>query len=96
MSSSTTPGSAPPTWFRWTVLVLLSFAMFGNFYVYDAIGPLADTLQKELGYTATQVGLLNAIYSFPNVVMVLVGFRRGSCARYTSPIPPEPSRLSTT
>src|SRR5262249_12741039 len=37
------------------------------------IGPLADTLQRLLGFSDTQIGTLNAIYSFPNIVMVLVG-----------------------
>jgi MFS family permease len=64
---------APSAWLRWSVLILLSLAMFGNYYAYDSIGPLADTLQRELGYSQTQIGLLNAIYSFPNVVMVVVG-----------------------
>ncbi len=63
----------PPATVRWTVLVLLSLAMFGNYYAYDAIGPLADQLSRELGFTNTQIGTLNAIYSLPNVVMVLVG-----------------------
>ena len=47
--------------------------MFGNYYVYDSIGPVADSLQRLLGFTDTQIGTLNAIYSFPNIVMVLVG-----------------------
>ncbi|MEO8276447.1 MAG: MFS transporter [Thermoanaerobaculia bacterium] len=63
----------PPGGLRWTVLVLISLAMFGNYYVYDSIGPLADSLQKLLGYTDTQIGTLNAIYSFPNIIMVLIG-----------------------
>ena len=63
----------PPAVIRWTVLVLVSIAMFGNYYVYDSIGPLADTLQRMLGFTDTQIGTLNAIYSFPNIVMVLIG-----------------------
>ena len=69
------PSSRPPPTLRlrWTVLILVSVAMFGNYYAYDGIGPLADTLQRELGFTQTQVGLLNAIYSFPNIVMVVVG-----------------------
>ena len=36
----------PPPAFRWLVLVVISLAMFGNYYVYDAISPLADVLQK--------------------------------------------------
>jgi len=63
----------PPTLARWTVLVLMSVAMFGNYYVYDAVGPLADHLQRLLGFTDTQIGTLNAIYSLPNVVVVLIG-----------------------
>jgi len=65
--------SPPPATWRWGVLVAISLAMFGNYYVYDSVGPLADNLQRLLGFTDTQIGTLNAIYSFPNVVMVLVG-----------------------
>ncbi len=63
----------PPASARWIVLVLLSMAMFGNYYAYDAIAPLADLLQKSLGFTDTQLGTLNAIYSLPNIIMVLLG-----------------------
>jgi MFS family permease len=55
------------------VLLLISVALFGNYYVYDSIGPLADSLQKLLGFSDTQIGTLNAIYSFPNILMVLIG-----------------------
>ncbi len=64
---------APPMAARWTILFLVSVAMFGNYYAYDAIGPLADHLQRFLGFTDTQIGTLNAIYSLPNVFMVLLG-----------------------
>ena len=66
------PNLAPPFW-RWSVLVAVSVAMFGNYYAYDSVGPVADLLQKQLGFTDTQIGTLNAIYSFPNIVMVLIG-----------------------
>jgi MFS family permease len=62
----------PPAW-RWAVLTAVSVAMFGNYYAYDAIGPVADSLQRLLGYSDTQIGTLNAIYSFPNILMVLIG-----------------------
>jgi MFS family permease len=55
------------------VLVFTSLAMFGNYYVYDSVAPLADMLRTELGFSSTQVGTLNAIYSAPNIVMVLIG-----------------------
>jgi MFS family permease len=58
---------------RWVVLGLLSLVMFGNYYVYDAVGPVAEQLESELGFSDIQIGWLNAIYSVPNIFLVLVG-----------------------
>jgi hypothetical protein len=55
------------------VLILISLAMFGNYYIYDSISPLADVLKAQLGYSGSEIGLLNAIYSFPNIIMGLIG-----------------------
>ena len=63
---------APPL-LRWTVLVFISLAMFGNYYVYDSISPLADVLKAQLHFSDSDIGLLNAIYSIPNILMVLIG-----------------------
>lgn len=63
----------PPPIFRWLVLIVISFAMFGNYYIYDSISPLADVLASQLGYSDSGIGLLNAIYSVPNIIMVLIG-----------------------
>lgn len=63
----------PSAAFRWGVLVAVSFAMFGNYYIYDSVSPLADLLAKQLRFSDSDIGLLNAIYSFPNIVMVLIG-----------------------
>ena len=57
----------------WLVFALVAAAAYGNFYVYDSIGPVADLLQRQRGFSDTQIGMLNAIYSLPNVVLVLVG-----------------------
>ncbi len=59
--------------YRWIVLVLISLAMFGNYYIYDSISPLADVLKSQLGYSDSNIGLLNAIYSIPNLFMVVLG-----------------------
>jgi MFS family permease len=59
--------------YRWVVLVVISLAMFGNYYVYDAVSPIADLLKEQLGFSDRNIGLLNAIYSVPNVIMVLIG-----------------------
>jgi MFS family permease len=71
--SSSLPTAPPPRWYRWLVLVLISFAMFGNYYIYDSISPLADVLKTQLGFADGDIGWLNAIYSIPNVFMVLIG-----------------------
>ncbi|MEI7812019.1 MAG: MFS transporter [Ignavibacteria bacterium] len=63
----------PSALFRWGVLVFVSLAMFGNYYIYDCVSPLADLLAKQLNFTDSNIGLLQAIYSIPNVVMVLIG-----------------------
>jgi len=59
--------------YRWLILIMLSFAMFGNYYVYDSISPLADLLKKQLGFTDRNIGLLNMVYSLPNIIFVLIG-----------------------
>jgi len=58
---------------KWWLLAFASIAIFGNYYVYDAIAPLAEQLSRELGFTDMQIGSLNSIYSLPNIVLVLVG-----------------------
>jgi len=63
----------PSRAFRWLVLLFVSLAMFGNYYVYDCISPLADVLKTQLGFSDANIGLLQAIYSVPNIVMVLIG-----------------------
>ncbi len=57
----------------WLVLAFVALANYGNFYVYDAIGPVADLLQRQRGFTDSQIGMLNAIYSLPNIVLLLIG-----------------------
>jgi MFS family permease len=63
----------PSRAFRWLVLIFASLTMFGNYYVYDCIAPIADLLAKQLNFSDANIGLLQAIYSIPNVVMVLIG-----------------------
>jgi MFS family permease len=69
----TDPRPAPTRAYAWLVLFFVSLAMFGNYYVYDCISPLADVLKAQLGFSDANIGLLQAIYSFPNIFMVLVG-----------------------
>ena len=62
-----------PAIYRWLILFFVSVAMFGNYYVYDSISPLADLLVKQLHFSDANIGTLNAIYSVPNIIMVLIG-----------------------
>ena len=73
MNESASKLPPPPVAYRWAVLVFISLAMFGNYYVYDAVSPLADLLKDQLGFSDSNIGLLNAIYSFPNIIMVVIG-----------------------
>jgi MFS family permease len=57
----------------WLILALTAAVMVGNFYVYDSIGPVADLLQRQRGFSDTQIGLLNAVYNLPNVLLILLG-----------------------
>ncbi|MFG6467906.1 MFS transporter [Roseateles sp. BYS87W] len=71
-----TPHASPAAVSRtraWLVVLLVALSGYGNYYCYDAIGPVADLLQQQRGFSDAQIGLLNAIYSLPNVVLVLVG-----------------------
>ncbi|NWF88092.1 MAG: MFS transporter [Ignavibacteriaceae bacterium] len=72
-SSLAKNNSEPSNLLRWMVLLFISLAMFGNYYIYDSISPLADLIKSQLGFSDSNIGLLNAIYSFPNIIMVLVG-----------------------
>src|SRR5437868_10368000 len=71
----------PSRVYRWIVLFVVSLTMFGNYYVYDCIAPIADLLVKQLGFSDANIGLLQAIYSIPNVFMVLIGGEMVDCIR---------------
>jgi len=70
--NQTNPVAAPSS-AKWWVLATLSLLTFGNYYAYDAVAPLASQLSSELGFSSTQIGSLNAIYSLPNIFLVLIG-----------------------
>lgn len=71
--SDDTPMRAPSHLVQSLMFAGAALAMLGNYYVYDCIGPIAETLSRELHFNDTQIGTLNAIYSLPNVFLVIVG-----------------------
>jgi MFS family permease len=63
----------PSRIYRWIVLLFISLAMGGNYYIYDSINPLERIFIDKLGYSATGFGWLNASYSVAAVLTLLIG-----------------------
>jgi MFS family permease len=58
---------------RWVVLLIMGIVVFGVYYAFDALSPIASYIIKDMGITRAQYGLLFSYYSLPNLIMVLVG-----------------------
>jgi len=71
MTETVRPEPSRP--FRWLVLIFVSLAMAGNYYIYDSINALERIFIDHLGFSATQFGWLNASYSVAAVATLLVG-----------------------
>jgi MFS family permease len=55
------------------VLIFISIAMGGNYYIYDSINPLERIFIDKLGFSATQFAWLNSSYSVAAVITLLIG-----------------------
>lgn len=69
----TSAPSEPPRGYRWLVLIVISLAMFGNYYVYDSIAPIADMLKSSLAFSDENIGSLYTAYSIAAVIVLLLG-----------------------
>jgi MFS family permease len=58
---------------RWVVLFIMGLVIFGAYYAYDAVSPIADFIMKGMDISRAQYGLLFSFYYLPNFIMVLVG-----------------------
>ena len=72
-ATADTPRRGPSPAYRWLVLVIISLAMFGNYYVYDSIAPIADMLKADLGFSDENIGTLYSVYSIAAVIVLLIG-----------------------
>jgi MFS family permease len=63
---------APARASRWLILVTIGLACYGGYYAFDYIAPLAPLLSRQLHFSDTDIGLLQAVYSLPNIVAMLV------------------------
>ena len=57
---------------RWLVLAAIGILCYGGYYAFDYIGPLAPLLNRQLHFSNTDIGFLQAVYSLPNIVAMLV------------------------
>ncbi len=70
--ASDTTNPTPTRSYRWIVLLAMSVAVYGSYYAFDYIGPLAPLLSRQLHFSDSAIGLLQAVYSMPNLVAMLV------------------------
>lgn len=63
----------PSRAYRWIVLVFVSMTMFGNYYLYDSIAPVADLLKSQLGFSDQMIGRLYSMYSYAAFALLLLG-----------------------
>jgi len=57
---------------RWWALGLSAIAIFSSYYESDAIGPIADLLGRQRGFTQSQIGDLTAVISLPNIPLAVI------------------------
>lgn len=59
---------------RWGFLFLVSIVIMTNYYVYDAMSSIKETMQIQLGFSSTEYGMLVSFYSFPNTFLLMAVF----------------------
>ncbi len=63
----------PSAFYRYLVLIVASLAMFGNYYVYDSIAPVADLLKSGLGFSDENIGQMYSVYSIAAIIVLIFG-----------------------
>jgi MFS family permease len=63
----------PSPLYRWTVLVIVSLAMGGNYYIYDSINALEQIFKDQLGFSSSSFAWLNKSYSLAALATLLIG-----------------------
>lgn len=63
----------PSVTYRWIVLFFVSLTMFGNYYLYDSIAPVAKLLKSQLGFTDQMIDRTYSFYSYAAVATLLIG-----------------------
>lgn len=63
----------PTSAWRWLLLAFVSLGMFANYYVFDAMNPVGPLLESQLGFTQSQIGLLDSAYNVAALLVLLAG-----------------------
>ncbi|HEU4384871.1 MAG TPA: MFS transporter [Anaeromyxobacteraceae bacterium] len=63
----------PPRGYRWLVLFACGLALFGNYYVFDALYPVTPFLESTLRFTGEEIGLLDSAYNLAALLTLLAG-----------------------
>jgi MFS family permease len=58
---------------KWIILVLSGMTIMGSYYTFDSIAPVAALLRDQRDFSQSQIGLLNAVFNFPNIALALIG-----------------------
>ena len=72
-NNSTLTLKEPTAFYRWIVLLFLSIAMFGNYYVFDSISLVADQLKTQLNFTDLDIGQMYSYYSIAAIIVLIFG-----------------------
>ncbi len=59
--------------YRFAILISVSLMLVGNYFAYDSIGALTPLIIDGMQIDREAIGMLYSFYSWPNVVMVLIG-----------------------
>ncbi|CAI2364172.1 unnamed protein product [Moneuplotes crassus] len=61
------------TFWRWVALFFACFFLLGSYFCYDNPNALSDMLQKYVSVGDVKYNLLYSVYSYPNVILPLIG-----------------------
>ncbi len=59
--------------YRFTLLLIVSFIIFGSYFAYDSVGAIEDTLMKNLGIGQSEIGTMYSMYSWAAILTLLGG-----------------------
>jgi len=71
MTTQTVNSLEPVSKLRFLALACAAITIFTSYYESDVIGPVADLLERQRGFSQSDIGDLTAIISLPNVGLAL-------------------------